>query len=51
MKDWENEMRWSDKYLPVIKRELGDFLMRELKQEEDALRNTDLIILGFDSVR
>jgi len=51
LKDWENDKRWSDRFLPEIKRELGNFLMCEPKQEEDSLRNTDLIVIGFDSVR
>ena len=51
MSDWQKDKRWSDKFIPEIKRNLGEFLIGEPEPEEDAERNTDLIILKLDSVR
>jgi hypothetical protein len=48
---WEIDKRWSDRFLPEIKRELGEFLLTEPQVEEDQQRNTDLIVLKMDSVR
>lgn len=47
---WEVDKRWSDRFLPDIKRALGEFLLSEPEPEEDQNRNTD-IILKMDSVR
>lgn len=51
MNDWENDKRWSDRFLPEIKAILGRFLIKEASREEDAERNTDLVVLKMDSVR
>lgn len=48
---WEADKRWSDKFLPEIKRALGEFLLSEPEPEEDQHRNTDIIVLKMDSVR
>jgi len=48
---WKSDKRWSDRFLPQIKRELGAFLIVEPSVEEDQMRNTDLIVLKMDSVR
>lgn len=49
--DWERDKKWSDRFLPEIKRILGEYLLVEPAVEEDMMRNTDLIILGFNSIR
>ncbi|MDR1574143.1 MAG: hypothetical protein LBS24_07525, partial [Clostridiales Family XIII bacterium] len=51
MTDWREDKRWSDKFLPQIKRILGECLITEPPIEEDIERNTDLIVLRLDSVR
>jgi hypothetical protein len=48
---WKDDKRWSDKFLPEIKRILGEFLLTEPEVEEDELRNTDLTVLKMDTVR
>jgi hypothetical protein len=51
MNDWTADKRWSDKFLPQIKRILGEHLIGEPSIEEDAERNTDLIVLKMEAVR
>lgn len=51
MKGWEKDKRWSDKFLPEIKRILGENLIGEPPVEEDQERNTDLIVLKMEAVR
>lgn len=51
MKNWKEDKRWSDRFLPQIKRILGEHLIGEPPVEEDAERNTDLIVLRLDAVR
>jgi len=48
---WTDDKRWSDRFLPEIKGILGRELIYAAPLEEDACRNTDLIVLKFDSVR
>lgn len=48
---WQVDKRWSDRFLPHIKRILGEVLICEPPIEEDQERNTDLIVLKMDSVR
>lgn len=48
---WQNDKRWSDVFLPEIKRILGENLIAEPPIEEDTERNTDLIVLRLDAVR
>jgi hypothetical protein len=48
---WKDDKRWSDRFLPEIKRILGEHLIAEPPIEEDAERNTDLIVLRLDAVR
>lgn len=50
-RDFQSDKRWSDRFLPEIKRIAGQLLMNEPPIEEDTLRNTDLIVLGMKSVR
>jgi hypothetical protein len=51
MNAWEKDKRWSDRFLPQIKRILGEHLISEPPIEEDAERNTDLIVLRLEAVR
>ena len=48
---WRKDKRWSDKFLPEIKSVLGTYLIAEPPMEEDAERNTDLMVLRLDAVR
>lgn len=48
---WVKDKRWSDRFLPEIKRILGEYLIAEPPVEEDAERNTDLMVLRLDAVR
>ena len=48
---WQQDKRWSDRFLPEIKRLLGEHLIQEAPYEEDTEHNTDLIVLKLDSVR
>lgn len=50
-KDWKKDKRWSDRFLPEIKAILGVHLIGEPPVEEDAERNTDLIVLKMEAVR
>ena len=51
MSEWQKDKRWSDRFLPEIKRILGEHLISEPPIEEDAERNTDLMVLRLDAVR
>jgi len=51
MKEWEKDKRKTDKHLPKIKSILGRYLIGEPPIEEDAERNTDLIVLKMEAVR
>jgi len=51
MSKWKEDKRWSDRFLPEIKRILGEHLIAEPPIDEDAERNTDLIVLRLDAVR
>ena len=51
MMKWHDDKRWSDRFLLEIKRILGEHLISEPSIEEDAERNTDLIVLKLDAVR
>lgn len=51
MRAWEADKRWSDIFLPEIKRIIGETFIVEPPKEEDEERNTDLIVLKFDSIR
>jgi len=45
------QKRLSDRFLPEIKRILGEYLIAEPPVEEDAERNTDLTVLRLDAIR
>lgn len=49
--DWKLDKKWSDKYLPQIKRILGETFIGEPSVEEDQERNTDLIVLNMTGLR
>lgn len=49
--DWKEQKRWSDRFLTEIKSHLGVHLIGEPPVEEDAERNTDLMVLRLDAVR
>lgn len=51
MSNWREEKMWSDRFIPEIKGLLGGYLIGEPAHEEDALRNTDLIVLKLETVR
>ena len=51
MTDWKADKRWSDRFLPEIKAILGTHLIGEPPVEEDAERNTDLMVLKMEAVR
>lgn len=51
MNGWKDDKRWSDRFLPEIKRILGEHLIGEPPIEEDQERNTDLIVLKMEAVR
>lgn len=48
---WEKDKRWSDRFLPEIKSILGVHLISAPPIEEDAERNTDLMVLRLDAIR
>lgn len=48
---WKDDKRWSDKFLPEIKRILGEHLIGEPPVDEDQERNTDLIVLKMEPLR
>ena len=51
MTGWRADKRWSDRFLPEIKRILGEHLISEPPVEEDMGHNTDLVVLRLDAVR
>lgn len=48
---WKTDKRWSDRFLTEIKGILGVHLIGEPPTEEDAERNTDLMVLRMEAVR
>lgn len=48
---WKSDKQWSDKFLPEIKSILGQQLISSAPIEDDAERNTDLIVLRLEPVR
>lgn len=51
MKLFEKDKRWSDIFIPRIAELIAPVLLVPAPFEEDAERNTDLIVLKMDSVR
>jgi hypothetical protein len=50
MDNWHKDKKWSDKFMPQIKKELGSVLICESSYEDDALKNTDLTVIGMGSL-
>lgn len=48
---WQDDKTWSDRFLPEIKMILGRRFISEPAVEEDALRNTDLIVFKMEAIR
>jgi len=48
---WQQDKRWSDQFLPHMKRICGEYLIGEATPDDDACRNTDLIVLKIAPVR
>ena len=51
MADFNNDFDWQRRFLPEMKRICGEYLIGESPYDEDAQRNTDLIVLRLDAVR
>ena len=51
MNNCKTDKRWSDRVLPEIKGIIGAHLITEPPFEEDAERNTDLMVLRLDAIR
>lgn len=51
MDSYRKRRGWSDKFLPEIRKIVGEFLIDEPPVNEDELRNTDLMVLGMEAVR
>jgi hypothetical protein len=51
MKEWISDKKWSDRFIPIIKPILGQYLIGEPPIEEDMERNTDLIVLKMEPLR
>ncbi len=51
MKNWQQDKADSDRFLPEMKRIIGEHLISEPPIEEDQQRNTDLVVLKLDAVR
>jgi len=48
---WRSDKAWSDKFIPEIKRILGEHLIAEASEVEDQLHNTDLVVLKLRDFR
>lgn len=48
---WQSDKAWAGRFLPQLKRICGEYLIGEAPEEEDAQRNTDLIVLRLEPVR
>jgi len=48
---WRDDYQWSRRFLPEMKRVVGEHLIGEAPVEEDAERNTDLVVLKLEAVR
>lgn len=51
MNNWEEDKKWSDKFIPEIKQILGLLFICESPNEEDKKHNTDLIVLNLNNLR
>lgn len=48
---WQENKAWADRFMPEVKRILGEHLIGGAPYEEDRDHNTDLIVLRLDPVR
>lgn len=48
---FESDFSWQRKFIPEIKRVLGEHLIGEAPAEEDMEHNTDLVVLRLEAVR
>jgi len=48
---WASDKRWSDRFIPQLKRIAGGYLMEVANEEEDQTHNTDLIVLSMRAKR
>lgn len=48
---WTDDKAWADQFIPEIKHILGEWLVGEPPQAEDALHNTDLMVLKMEPMR
>ncbi|MDO8671434.1 MAG: hypothetical protein Q7O66_08400 [Dehalococcoidia bacterium] len=51
MPQWQRDKAQSDRLLPELKRICGEYLIGAAPEEDDAERNTDLIVLKLEAVR
>lgn len=51
MRSYQQDKKWSDKFIHQIKHILGFYLIGVASFEDDAERNTDLIVLRMDGIR
>ena len=51
MSDWLPDKKWTDAYMPEIKRICGEHLLGQAPEEEDVHHNTDLIVLRMSAIR
>ena len=49
--NWQDDKSKTDNLLPSVKRILGEYLISAAPYEEDAKRNTDLIVLRLEAIR
>ncbi len=48
---WQDDFTWQRRFVPRMKRIIGEHLIGEAPREEDAEHNTDLIVLRMEAVR
>lgn len=51
MTDWREDKKWSDKFIPQIKRILGEHLIAEGNWRQDAKEGSDLLIFECNPFR
>jgi hypothetical protein len=51
MSPYEDDRRWSDRFIGRLKQIAGYYLLEPASEEEDAKRNTDLIVLTMAAKR
>ena len=51
MGSFDSDFSWQRRFIPEMKRIVGEHLIGEAPDEEDMQRNTDLVVLKLDAVR